>query len=187
MKYPNHPIRVRYLNGIFLPVSMLLIILNATKLKHPKWLWMPLVCLGVAVFLVAASPGYSDIYYKSVTLIKVEGVSVLDKEYLLKGFEYAKEKGVSEALFKVRILKNIFSCTENQAYSFFMGIILLGDAEYALNSDAETVVIAGNKALRHALSVILEEKSKARIVTLTGQEVENSVSLGQIRIYETEI
>lgn len=111
----------------------------------------------------------------------------LDRDYLLKGFEYAKEKGVSEALFKVRILKNIFSCTDNQAYSFFMGIILLGDAEYALNSDAETVVVAGNKALRYALAVILEAKSKARIVTLTGQEVENSVSLGQIRIYETRL
>ena len=35
--------------------------------------------------------------------------SELDTEYLLKGFEYARKSTVSESLFKVRILKNIFS------------------------------------------------------------------------------
>jgi DNA-binding CsgD family transcriptional regulator len=40
------------------------------------------MCLGVAVFFVAASPGYSEIYYKdTTTLITVDGVSVLDKDY----------------------------------------------------------------------------------------------------------
>jgi len=74
--------RIAYLGSVFLPVAMLLIILNATGLKHPKWLWIPLVCLGVAVFAVAASPGYCEIYYKdTTTLITVNGVSVLNKDY----------------------------------------------------------------------------------------------------------
>lgn len=73
--------RIAYLGSVFLPMSMLLIILNATKLQHPKWLWIPLMCIGVAVFFVAASSGYSDIYYKSATLTTVNGVSVLEKEY----------------------------------------------------------------------------------------------------------
>ena len=73
--------RIAYLGSVFLPMSMLLIILNATKLKQPKWLWVPLTVLGVAVFLVSASPGYSDIYYKSVTLVEIDGVSVLEKVY----------------------------------------------------------------------------------------------------------
>lgn len=73
--------RIAYLGSVFLPLSMLLIILNATKLKHPKWLWIPLVCVAVAVFFVAASPGYLDIYYKEVSLIIVNGVTVLDKIY----------------------------------------------------------------------------------------------------------
>jgi len=33
------------------------------------------------VFLIAASPGWLDIYYKSVTLENIGGVSVLNKEY----------------------------------------------------------------------------------------------------------
>ncbi len=73
--------RIAYLGSVFLPVSMLLIILNATDLHHPKWLWIPLVCLGAAVFFVAASPGYLDIYYKEVSLITQNGITVLDKVY----------------------------------------------------------------------------------------------------------
>lgn len=73
--------RVAYLGSVFLPVSMLMIILNASGLKYKKWLWIPLVCLGVAVFFVAASPGYLDIYYKDVELVTKNNVSVLDKEY----------------------------------------------------------------------------------------------------------
>ena len=126
--------------------------------------------------------------YKSVTEhpdFDFEGEE-LDGEYLLKGFEYARKNGVGEALFKVRILKNIFSCTASQAYSFFMGIILQGDAEYVMNSDAETAVIAGNKALKDGLAMILKEKCSITVVNLSEAEVANSVALGQIRIYEKQ-
>ena len=73
--------RIAYLGSVFLPVAMLLIILNATDLHHPKWLWIPLVCLGAVVFFVAASPGYLEIYYKEVSLITQNGITVLDKVY----------------------------------------------------------------------------------------------------------
>ena len=73
--------RVAYLGSGFLPVAMLMIVLNASGLKYHKLLWVPLVCLGVAVFFVAASPGYLDIYYKDVELVTKNNVSVLDKEY----------------------------------------------------------------------------------------------------------
>ena len=73
--------RVAYLGSVFLPVAMLMIVLNASGLKYHKLLWVPLVCLGVAVFFVAASPGYLDIYYKDVELETKNNVSVLEKEY----------------------------------------------------------------------------------------------------------
>ena len=73
--------RISYLGSVFLPVAMLLIILNACNLKHPKWLWVVLVGLGVPIFLITASYPYSDIYYESVSLININGVSVLNKDY----------------------------------------------------------------------------------------------------------
>ena len=73
--------RLSYLGSVFLPLSMLMIIMNVTKLKYKKWLLFILFPITVFVFLVAASPGYLDIYYKSAELIKIDGVSVLYKEY----------------------------------------------------------------------------------------------------------
>lgn len=73
--------RISYLGSVFLPMSMLMLILSLTRLKHPRWLPMALLAVSIVVFLIAASPGYLDIYYKSVTLTHVNGVAVLQKEY----------------------------------------------------------------------------------------------------------
>lgn len=73
--------RVAYLGSVFLPLSMLMIILNVTNTKHPKWLHGALGLLSVVVFLIAASPGILGIYYKEVSFAVVEGVSTLVKVY----------------------------------------------------------------------------------------------------------
>lgn len=73
--------RISYLGSVFLPLAMLIIIMNVVNIRHGKWLLCILFPITVFVFFVAASPGYLDIYYKSVTLINVNGVSVLCKEY----------------------------------------------------------------------------------------------------------
>lgn len=73
--------RVSYLGSVFLPVAMLMIILNAINLKFPKRLSISLVALGVPVFLIATSYPYSTIYYKTVALDVSNGYSSLVKEY----------------------------------------------------------------------------------------------------------
>ena len=73
--------RISYLGSVFLPMSMLMIILDVTKLRYQKWLPGALLGLGVVTFLIAASPGYLDIYYREVTLEILDGASVLRKEY----------------------------------------------------------------------------------------------------------
>jgi len=73
--------RISYLGSVFLPFSMLMIILNFSRLKYKKFIPGILLAISIGVFFVAASPGYLDIYYKSVTLRQIGGVSVLVKEY----------------------------------------------------------------------------------------------------------
>lgn len=73
--------RIAYLGSVFLPLSMIMIIMRVSRLSHKKWVPCILVAISVIVFFVAASPGYLDIYYKSVTLENIGGVSVLNKEY----------------------------------------------------------------------------------------------------------
>lgn len=73
--------RVSYLGSVFLPMAMLMIIAKAIKLKFNKALPYLLFVVGILVFLVAASPGYLDLYYKAVSLQVINGVSVLNKVY----------------------------------------------------------------------------------------------------------
>lgn len=81
--------RVAYLGSVFLPLSMLMTILQATRLRFPRWLPGLLLALGAVVFLIAASPGILDIYYKEVTLVTIGGVSALHKVYGPLHFLYA--------------------------------------------------------------------------------------------------
>ena len=73
--------RVSYLGSVFLPMSMLMIILNVTGIAYKRRLPVALLIVGIITFAVAASPGYLDIYYKEVFLETVGGVTVLNKVY----------------------------------------------------------------------------------------------------------
>ncbi len=73
--------RISYLGSAFLPLSMIMIIMKVSRLRYKKFLPVILLVISTAVFLLAASPGYLNIYYKSVSLEHINGVSVLIKEY----------------------------------------------------------------------------------------------------------
>ena len=73
--------RIAYLGSVFLPLSMLMIILDVTNTKHKKWLSGALLGVAAVVFLIAASPGVLDVYYKDVSFEVVNGVSTLMKDY----------------------------------------------------------------------------------------------------------
>jgi 2-dehydro-3-deoxygalactonokinase len=111
-------------------------------------------------------------------------VSEINREYLLKGYDYAKSAGINKALFKVRILKNIFGCSKEEIYSFFMGIVLCDEIEVIIRDEAKTVVLGGKAQIKKAMAVILKEKSDKNIVELDAKTVDCSTSVGMIRIYE---
>lgn len=73
--------RISYLGSALLPLSMLMTILNLSKFEYKKWVLVVLLSVTTFIFLIAASPGYLDIYYKDVALEFVNGASVLKKEY----------------------------------------------------------------------------------------------------------
>lgn len=73
--------RISYLGSVFLPISMMMIILNVTKCRYKKYIPISLTVIGCVVFAIAASPGYLDIYYKEVSISVVNGVTVLEKVY----------------------------------------------------------------------------------------------------------
>ena len=108
----------------------------------------------------------------------------LEKEHLIEGYLYCREHGVSEALFKARVLKNIFGASEDAAYSFYMGVILCGDVENTCKLKPSKAVVGGNKKLKDAICILLESCTKIPTEKLSAKEVEAAVPMGLIKIYE---
>lgn len=73
--------RIAYLGSVFLPMVMLMIIMDTVGTHYKKWLPFALLGLSILVWLVAASPGILPIYYREVSLEMVHGVSNLNKVY----------------------------------------------------------------------------------------------------------
>lgn len=81
LSWALHANRLSYLGSVCLPLAMLQIIMETVKTPVRKWITYGLIALAVVVFFVAASPGYLDIYYRSVRFEQIEGTSRLIKEY----------------------------------------------------------------------------------------------------------
>lgn len=73
--------RLSYLGSVFLPLAMLMIILEVTHTTYKKAMPISLFFLAFLIFLITASPGILDIYYESVSLQVIDGVSRLSKVY----------------------------------------------------------------------------------------------------------
>lgn len=72
---------ISYFGGAFSLLVMLLIIRNVCQLKKRRWLQFLLTGITSVVFAVAASGDWLGLYYKSVSIETVDGMTHLIKEY----------------------------------------------------------------------------------------------------------
>ncbi|MBR5284862.1 MAG: hypothetical protein IKU27_07440 [Clostridia bacterium] len=114
--------RISYLGSVFLPLSMLMTILDVTGLCYKKRLPTLLLTLAAVVFLIAASPGYLDIYYKEVSFVVVDGVSMLQKVY-----------GPLHSIYAVYLLSY---------FAAMVAAILQAGAKHKLESVGQAVILA---------------------------------------------
>lgn len=73
--------RLAYLGSVFLPFSLLMMIMNLSRFRYPKFLPQILIGFNTIMFLITASGGILPIYYKNVTLGFSAGAAHLIKEY----------------------------------------------------------------------------------------------------------
>lgn len=73
--------RLAYLGCVFLPLFMMMTIMKVCKINCSKVIVGILITISFAIFLIAASPGYLDCYYKSVSIEFVNGTAKLNKVY----------------------------------------------------------------------------------------------------------
>ena len=107
-----------------------------------------------------------------------------NREWLNEGFEYASAHGINEALFKVRVLKNLFKKSPEEVYNFYLGVLLSEEISCILSRKPDRIVLGGAKALKQALAVLLSERDESNVTVLTDEQVKQSLSIGMIKLYE---
>ena len=109
--------------------------------------------------------------------------SDIDDVYLLRGYEYCVKHGINQALFKVRVLKNLFSANCNEIYSFYMGLVLCGEIQEIIKAPAERIVISGQPQIASAMHTLLKKYCCKEIVLKDQKAVSESTAFGSIRIF----
>ena len=112
--------------------------------------------------------------------------SAIVKSQLLRGFDYAALHGINEALFKTRILGNVFAASREECYSFLLGVILCDEIRAIMHHPAQKVIIGGQKQMKMALGAILEARSDKDVTLLDDDTVNDAVARGAVRIFENK-
>ena len=70
-----------YVGGSFLPLIGLMLVFSICRIEIPKWVRFIMFLFPTAVYGLSLTVGYSDLFYKSVSIEQRNGVTVLVKEY----------------------------------------------------------------------------------------------------------
>lgn len=105
--------RIAYLGSAFLPFAMFMILLGVAKVSYKKWLPIFLIVLSVVMFLIAATPGYCDLYYKEVSLYISNGNSTLNKVY-----------GPLHIVYTIYLLGYFITIIATTVYSFIKKVVV---------------------------------------------------------------
>ena len=164
--------RIAYLGSVLLPLSMFMIILNATKTHYKKWLPGLLFAISGVVFAIAASPGILDIYYKEVSFTVVDGVSTLVKVYgplhplyllFLLGYFSVMVASIVHAFIK--------KSTDSTVHSIILALAVLVNIgvwfiEQLVRIDFEMLSVSYIISELFLLGLTFEEKEKQRLKQL---------------------
>ena len=73
--------KITYLGQVLIPLCMFMLISKLCGYTYRKWVLGVLIGAAVIMFAIICTTGYLDWYYTSATIEKVDGATVLHKEY----------------------------------------------------------------------------------------------------------
>ena len=73
--------KITYLGQVVIPLCMFMIVSKLCGYTYKKWVLGVLIGVAVIMFAIICTTGYLDWYYTSATIEKVDGATVLHKEY----------------------------------------------------------------------------------------------------------
>ncbi len=120
--------RIAYLGNIFLPFSVLMMIMNLSRFTYPKCLPGILIGINMIMLFIASSGGWLPIYYKNVTFEIINGVGTLVKDYgplhkLYKVFLFAYFSAMIAIIIYTAVKKTVVSIKR----SIFLAFVVIGN------------------------------------------------------------
>lgn len=110
----------------------------------------------------------------------------ISEEDLLEGYHYARTHGISEALFKVRVLKNHFHKTKAAVYSFYLGALLQCEVDNMIAAPAQNIYIGGKQAIKNAIALLLRARSDKAVTVIPDNIVAHCLVKGMCKLYKGE-
>ncbi len=120
--------RIAYLGNIFLPFSVLMMIMNLSRFAYPKCLPGILIGNNMIMLFIASSGGWLPIYYKNVSFEIINGVGTLVKDYgplhkLYKVFLFAYFSAMIAIIIYTAVKKTVVSIK----HSIFLAFVVIGN------------------------------------------------------------
>ena len=120
--------RIAYLGNIFLPFSILMMIMNLSRFAYPKCLPGILIGNNMIMLFIVSSGGWLPIYYKDVSFEIINGVGTLVKDYgplhnLYKVFLFAYFSAMIAIIIYTAIKKTVVSVK----HSIFLAFVVIGN------------------------------------------------------------
>ena len=70
---------ITYVGGILMPYFIIMTMSDLCNVKLPKWLHVPLLLVSCMILYLVCTVGQNDLYYKEIDIIKVYGVTTIQK------------------------------------------------------------------------------------------------------------
>ncbi len=120
--------RISYVGSVFLPFFLLMMIMNLSGFKYPKFLPWVLIAVNTTMLAVTISGGFLPIYYKEVTFEIINSVPTLIKEYgPLHPFYKVYLLGYFASMVGVIIGASIKKTVKSNKHSVFLAIVVIGN------------------------------------------------------------
>lgn len=110
-------------------------------------------------------------------------IKSFDEEYLLMGYDYSKEYGISATLFKTRIANRLFGLNPIQCYSFFIGAVLESEISAITKYGKKKIMIGGKASLRESMRFIIKNRTKLDVGVYSDDETKSATALGAVKIF----
>ena len=120
--------RISYFGNVFLPFFLLMMIMNLSGMKYPKYLPWILIIINSAMLVITISGGFLPIYYKDVSFEIINSVPTLIKEYgplhpVYKVYLF----GFFASMVAIIIISTMRKTVKSNKHSVFLATVLIGN------------------------------------------------------------